>query len=144
MRKNIYLLSLLALFQISCGSSGGGDPGLKTAEKPSPEQAMELCPPNAPAGSCRSFLMSLRGRNGQPLNANVKTAIAGAIGSLVKQMKIKNYILLEEYSDGGFRVCLDPVANGGYEAAVGEFSTYSVGSQNQWDITEIKSCTGGR
>lgn len=84
--------------------------------------------------------MTLKGKNGQPVNPNNISYIAKGLGTLVGDLRIRNYLMLETYQDGGFQVCVDTSANNGFNATVDWLNTFSVGSADSWNVEQVKSC----
>src|SRR5207253_788526 len=120
---------LIVLIQTACSKKAGHSGSAPPVSKPTPAQAIQACPTGAQPAECQSFLMTLTGKNGRPPHPNDLSAVANSIGSLISQLKTQNYIMIQMFPTGGFQACLDPIANGGYDAAVYVFSSFRVGSE---------------
>lgn len=93
----------------------------------------------AMAADPQSFDILLTGKTAAGPHPNDEKATRKLIAGLIENLKVENYYLRAKPERGGFRVCLDPVADGGYRFIVGELSSISP-RESVWKIDLIESC----
>jgi hypothetical protein len=94
---------------------------------------------NVFAADPRSFDLLLTGKTAAGPHPNEEAAVRRLVARTVENLKVKKYLLRTTPTNGGFQVCLEPVADGGYEFIVGELSAIAV-RESIWEITLVDRC----
>lgn len=91
------------------------------------------------AADPQSFDLLLTGRTAAGPNANEDAFIRKMIADFVEKLKVKKYILRPTPANGGFRVCIEPSVNGGYDYIIGELNTFAI-RESLWEPTLVRNC----
>ncbi len=94
---------------------------------------------NAHAVDPKSFDILLTGRTPDGPHVNEDAAIRKLIAGTVQSLQVKKYFLRPTPVNGGFRVCIELVENGGYEYIVGELSAVAV-RESIFEINLVERC----
>ncbi len=91
------------------------------------------------AAEPRSFDLLLTGKTAAGPHPNEEAAIRKLVAGAVENLKVKKYLLRPKLPYGGFRVCLEPVEEGGYDYIAGELSVIGI-RESVWDIQLVRRC----
>lgn len=94
---------------------------------------------SATAPDPQSFDMLLTGRTAAGPDENDEIFIRKMIGDFVEQLKVGKYVMRAKPENGGLRVCIEPVADGGYNYIVDFLNRISVRG-SVWDVTLVEYC----
>lgn len=87
----------------------------------------------------QSFDMLFTGKTAAGPNANDDVFIRKMIAGFVNDLKVKKYLLRAKPVNGGFRICIEPVAEGGYDFIVDQLNAISV-RNSVWDVKLVQVC----
>lgn len=85
------------------------------------------------------FEITLTGRTSAGPHPNDEAAIRKLVAGAVEHLKVQKYFLRAPPANGGFQICVVPVADGGYDYLVGELSAVSVRG-SILDIQLVAAC----
>lgn len=80
------------------------------------------------AAPLESFDLLLTGKTAEGPHPNDDIFVRKMIATFVENLNVKKYVLRATPANGGFRVCLTPADQNGYNAILGELNRISIRS----------------
>ncbi len=91
------------------------------------------------AADPQCFEITLTGKTEAGPHPNEEAAVRKIIAGAVENLKVSRYILRAKPANGGFRACIEPIKEGGYEYVVGELSAIAI-RESVFDVSLVNRC----